>query len=63
LTFGSQGSCDGKNSSEFERATAAMDGSSPWMLGEEEGFFDDLTGRRSGRQMWLGWRGVVAAVT
>jgi hypothetical protein len=35
--FGSRWTCDGKNSSEFERAAAMMHGSSPWILGEEDG--------------------------
>jgi hypothetical protein len=42
--------CDGKNSSEFERAVVVMHGSSSWMLGEEEGLFEHLTGHSLERQ-------------
>jgi hypothetical protein len=50
LSFDSQWTCDGKNSSEFEHAVDVMHGSSPWMLGEENGFSGDLTGRSSRQQ-------------
>jgi hypothetical protein len=35
---------------EFERAVAVMHGSSPWMLGEEDGHSGDLTSRCTGWQ-------------
>jgi hypothetical protein len=35
---------------EFERAVAVMHGSSPWMLGEEEGLFGVLNNRSPRRQ-------------
>jgi hypothetical protein len=50
LVFDSRWTCDGKNSSEFKRAVAVMHKSSPWMLGEEEGLSEDLTGRSSGQR-------------
>jgi hypothetical protein len=43
LAFDSQWTRDGKNSPKFERTEAVMHRSSPWMLGEQEGFFVDLT--------------------
>jgi hypothetical protein len=47
LTFDSRWTCDGKTSSEFECSVAMMHGSSPWMLGEEEGLSEDLPGHSS----------------
>jgi hypothetical protein len=46
--FDSLWTCNGKNSLEFERAVVVVHRSPSWMLGEEEGLSDDLTGRSSG---------------
>jgi hypothetical protein len=47
--FDSWLTCGGKNSLKFERSVVVKHRSSPWILGEEEGLFGDLTGRSSGR--------------
>jgi hypothetical protein len=63
--FNSRWTCDGKNSSEFERAVVMMHESSLWMIGEEEGPSGDIIDRSSGGEVTdvVGQRGVVAATT
>jgi hypothetical protein len=48
--FDSRWTCDGKNSPKFEHVVSVMHGSSMWVLGEEDGLFEDLIGRSSGRR-------------
>jgi hypothetical protein len=47
--FGSRWACDGKNKPEFEHVVAVMHGSSPWMLGKQEGLYGTSPSVAQGR--------------